>query len=256
MLTACHNTRFLVYNMGMSQRALEILSIKFVIEVYDPPPQMPDFALRFERGSTAFKAVVIADAFISQGCTRGFWGDASIRHARLCQNGTLPSRPLSMYWGGSDGLHTHTGPNHEYTHPDTYRYFLTERSDNKHIQWEATTILFDSSIPLWPGVLCRYLYCALHAQCILPDGAVIRTELVKEFKAIDGIIYKVHRDDQSVLNLAILDTVRVSGADYLLGKLNYCVTIHRNSQITWQEKVQLAEYLISRSRSKGRTVSS
>jgi hypothetical protein len=62
--------------------------------------------------------------------------------------------------------------------------------------------------------------------------SLLWTLLVKEWKEIDGILYKVHRDDQSVLNLAILDTVRVSGADYLLGKLNYCVTIQRDSQIT------------------------
>lgn len=97
MLAACNRTRFLIYDMGMSHHALQILLIKFRIEVYDPPPQMPGYALRFERGNKAFKPIVIADAFVSKGCARGFWGDASVRHKSLCQDGSLPLLPLSLH---------------------------------------------------------------------------------------------------------------------------------------------------------------
>jgi hypothetical protein len=62
MLRACHSTRFILYNMGISQQALQVLmlgNISNIIEIYEPPPQVPNFSLRFERGSTAFKPVVL-----------------------------------------------------------------------------------------------------------------------------------------------------------------------------------------------------
>ena len=248
MLTACHKTRFLIYNMGMSQEALQLLSIKFTIEIYDPPVQMPDYARRFERGNKSFKPIVIADAILVQGCTRGLWGDSSVRHKSLCHNGTLPSlHPLSLHWGGQDGIHNYTGANHEYTHPDTYQYFLTERSENKHLQFETNLVVFDMALPLWEDILCRWLYCALHKQCILPDGAIINA-LLSKWKEIDKVIYKVHRDDQSALNLALVDAVRISGSNFNVGKLNYCLTVARESTVTQHEKVQLTDYLISSSR--------
>ena len=245
MLAACNRTRFLVYDMGMSQHALQVLSIKFRIEVYEPPPQMPGYALRFERGNKAFKPIVIADAVVSKGCARGFWGDSSVRHVSLCQDGSLPLKPLSLHWGGHDGVNALTGPNQEYTHPGTYEYFLTERSDNEHIQWESGLILFDMSIPLWRGVLCRFLYCALHKPCILPHDAMVHK---RQDMLVDGIMYRAHRDDQSVLNLALLDAVRESGSDYNVTQLNDFVTVERDVTITEDQKARLVAYLMSSSR--------
>jgi hypothetical protein len=188
---------------------------------------------------------VIADAIIAKGCTKGFWGDASARHTKLCRDGELPNRPLSLSAVSIENKQK----NREWTHPGTYEYFLTKRSDDEHKQMEANGILFDMSITIWPGVLCRWLYCALRKACILPDGAIIKRDFSQPTK-IDGITHWAHRDDQSVLNLAIIDSVKVSGSDYSVGSLDDLIRIERESHITPEQKAQFIKYL----KERGRTI--
>merc|ERR1712216_501037 len=63
-------------------------------------------------------------------------------------------------------------------------------------------------------------------------------------------MHVTHRDDQSVLNLALVDAVRASGRDYRLGMLNHAMTVQRNSHITGEQTEQLIAYLMSSSRPK------
>ena len=244
---ACYNTRLLVYDMGMTASALTTLSTKGVVEIYNSPSIMPEFASQFERGSTAFKPLVIADAIMTKGCSRGLWGDASVRpRNHLCQSGNLPRFPVSLHRRPQKGQLF----NREWTHPDTYKYFLTSRQADHTEQWEANTILFDMSTPIWPGVLCRWLYCALHELCILPDGAIMKGKIPNNRKKIDGVL---HNDDQSALNLALLDTLMLLNVSWenSIRDNSKLVAVNRDHRITGNQTIELIDTLTSLSRPMG-----
>lgn len=242
MLDACYKTRLLVYDMGMTKHALDVISVNEIIEIYTPPVIMPTFAKQFERGSTAFKPIVITDAIMTKGCIAGLWGDASTRHKKLCVSGNLPRLALSLH-----RFPDFPNPNQEWTHPNMYDYFQTLREDDTGLQFEANNILFDMQTSFWPSVLCRWLYCALQKSCILPDGAFIKQR--KDVK-INGIMYRAHRDDQSALNLAITDTLTNTKIQYNspVLTLNALINVHRGEKINNVQRMDLVQLLKRRSK--------
>ena len=244
MLDACYNTRLLVYDMGMTKRAVDVISVNGIIEIYKPPAIMPTFAKQFERGSTAFKPIVITDAIMTKGCIAGLWGDASTRHEKLCVSGKLPRLALSLH-----RFPDFPNPNQEWTHPDMYHYFETRRENDTALQLEANNILFNMQNAFWPAVLCRWLYCALQKSCILPDGALIKQQTNIK---INEITYRAHRDDQSAINLAITDTLTNTKIHYNrpVMTLNTLIRVRRGEKINSMQRSDLLKLLKERSKAK------
>lgn len=115
--------------------------------------------------------------------------------------------------------------NREYTHPAMYRFFTMPRADDDSMQFESGNILFNTSYPFSLDVLCRWLYCCLQKQCVLPDGAFIKPFIYIPV-IFNGFTYKVHRDDQSALNLALLDARAFRTVKPHIGRLNTRVRGH------------------------------
>jgi len=200
MKSSCRSARMLVYDMGMSQQASRLLGTECHVELLEPPSVMPEFARKFERHNKGFKPLVIADA-ISRGCLTGYWADTSTRAKTICADGNLREAAISLY-RFDNGVF----PNSGMTHPGMYKFFTISQANDAVEQLESGNIMFNASYPLWQDVLCRWLYCCMHKECVLPDGAIIIGEPPRE--RIDGITYHAHRDDQSALNLALIDSIQ------------------------------------------------
>ncbi len=102
-----------------------------------------------------------------------------------------------------------------------------------HYNWSLATFLlpmppFNASFPLWNDILCRWLYCCMEKQCVLPDGARIKAP--RKDTKMDGFLYRLHHHDQSALNLALDDSVRFSKSKYQIKSLHGRVRVRRGDK--------------------------
>ena len=225
MTQDCYRARLLIYDFGISNEYTSVFVANHYIELISVPQVIPDFARTFERHNKGFKPFVIADA-IARGCETVYWADASTRSNGLCTNGVLFEKKISLMYMNLS--------NREYTHPAMYRFFTTTRADDDSMQFESGNILFNTSYTFSLDILCRWMYCCMQKQCVLPDGA-----LIKPFFYIpvifNGFKYRVHRDDQSALNLALLDAIKFRNMTTDIGMLNARVRGHATDVMSSHE---------------------
>ena len=233
MVSSCRRSRLLVYDFGMTRKTKDLLRTGNILELLEPPAVMPDYARSFERYNKGFKPLIVADA-ISRGCRIAFWADASTRSNGICVDGDLEDEfTISLSHGVTS--------NREFTHPGMYAFFSTARSSDIGEQFQSGNIRFNASFPLWNDILCRWLYCCMHRQCVLPDGAMIRGDSSE--KVVDGLPYRLHRDDQSAFNLAILDTVAYRKITSNFNFLDSKVLSHVETQASGEEEKELKNVL-------------
>lgn len=225
MTTDCYHARMLIYDFGISSEYKRVFTMNNGIELMEAPQEIPHFARIFERSNKGFKPFVIADA-ISRGCEIAYWADASTRSKGLCTHGTLSESTLSLMYMNLS--------NREYTHPAMYRFFTIPRADDDSMQFESGNILLNASYPFALDVLCRWLYCCLHKQCVLPDGAFIKPFFYRPV-LFNGFKYILHRDDQSALNLALLDAKAFRKVQPHIGRLNTRVRGHATDVMSVHE---------------------
>lgn len=107
-----------------------------------------------------------------------------------------------------------------YTHPQMYRWFSRSESNCTLKQYQGGSILFRQNSALWQKVFSLWKKCAQFKQCMLPDGALIKTR-----NPPGG--YIAHRDDQSALNFALVSVVGEEAFDGF-DTLKPHITVRRN----------------------------
>ena len=235
MRRACGRAKIFVVDLGLSKKYLNILT-RSKVEIVSPPYAMPEYLRKFERGSTGFKPFIIAS--VMRRCDTVLYVDASIRpnsnstspdQIILCPDGDLrPEMDFSLL------LSRHS--NREWTHPQMYTFFSFPRALDTSFQFQGGALKFNSSSRLWNDILCRWLFCAMHKPCLLPHNATLRGSPGVN-AVVGGLPYRLHRDDQSALNLALQDALMFRGisASYPGLLLNGQIVVRRGEKATKDE---------------------
>lgn len=186
-----------VYDLGLFYNST--LELKELARLREPPDGMPEWTLRFERGTTSFKPWIIRDLMTTESCTLIMYADASIRFRPTFRNLVESSTLLDL-----NLLHIDL-PQKKWTHPAMYQWFSRDRASCSLKQYQGTSILFRPHSTLWKNVFSLWKKCCQHKLCVLPDGALIKNRSERHKTAQFG--YKAHRDDQSALNFALATVV-------------------------------------------------
>ena len=184
----------------------KVPGVNQTLSFHSPREYMPQHLYTFKAKNAGFKPIAISHLMTTRQlaqCERVWYVDASIRFNK---------DPFLVEVAASTGmrgvsLRIHT--NVRWTHPGMYKHFGLRRPDDRLVQMQSGTVLFDPKSPHFKQILDSWEKCCRNFECVMPPGST-RAASGKP-PMIEGVEYAAHRDDQSAMNLAIWSQAGVMG---------------------------------------------
>ena len=189
------NTKLIVYNLGLNNE--EISSVKKYCNVelrrfnFSQYPKHVSNLLTY-----AFKPLIIKE--VTQQYEVVMWADASIRIKAHLPDYLLRFLKVFPFVSGAKSRHVSIS----LTHDGMFKYLNITKSRNElasHLSFQGGTFLIWANTLLKQHFLRYWVDCAIHPECISPQGAGRGgCDFSKEN---DGTFIGCHRFDQSALNI-------------------------------------------------------
>ena len=215
-------------DMGISAASSEELRQQLAqgetsFKIHDPSDYMPEHAMKFWGRHTGFKSIALRHMMGAghfAACDVVWWADSSVRFTRRFRLSSPEQRPHPL-WGVK--AHSNGYQHRPWAHPELYRIMGVAREHDRSMGVQGGTLALDLSVPHARQLLHMWADCCSDLKCVMPPGASRHYTPQLEVIAGRESLRLAHRDDQTVLNLAMQ---KIFGAE-VLGK-ELTLDLHRH----------------------------
>ena len=192
------NTKLIVYNLGLNNEEISLVKKYCNVELrrfnFSQYPKHVSNLLTY-----AFKPLIIKE--VTQQYEVVMWADASIRMKAHLPDYLLRSLKEFPFVSGSISGHSTVS----LTHDGMLKYLNITKSRNElasHISFQGCIFLIWANTILKQHFLRYWVDCAIHPECISPQGAGLYG--CNFSKENNGTFIGCHRFDQSALNMILV----------------------------------------------------
>lgn len=183
------------------RRAPALANVTFI--VHNPASYMPSHAMSFERGHAGFKPIamqhMLKGAYFDR-CDVVWWADTSIRFSGRLRLSSAEQLPHPIW-----GIRAHSTAflHRQWAHPSIYTSMGVSWEHDTAVSVQSGSLAMDLRVPHARQLLHMWAECSKDIACIMPPGASRQSIMAIVKAAGREHLYRAHRDDQTVLNLAM-----------------------------------------------------